>query len=216
MSLQKLIHTLKANQRDRSAFFLAVGEICVPGSSGYTLIETAYNIAKDAHREQFRDSGERYFEHPRAVALIMLNHLRIHKSEAIAGGLVHDVPEDQPKRYPITRIQTSLGNEVASRVQWGNKRRFDHIRDADERLWRYHMSLLQDAPRETAEWKLPDRLHNLCTLWHWTKAERERKIRETKTIYLPLAEKFTLLIHELEEAVWALERGRHLLPPPQK
>lgn len=198
---------------DRDRFFAYVRACTAEGSPGYRLVSDSYNVSKDAHHGQFRDSGERYFDHAKAVALIMMVYLRIREPNALAAGLTHDCPEDC-KRFPVSRIRQELGNEVAYRVDWGNKRRFDHISSKEERLRRYHMSLLFDAPREVAEWKLPDRLHNILTLWLWTPEEIARKVRETEDFYLPLAEKHGILIHELEEALAALKRGEHLLPPP--
>lgn len=209
--LEQVVALLQGKQLNRETFFAYVRQVCAEGSYGYRLIFSAYALAKDAHREQIRDSGERYFEHPRAVALIMMGHLRIRNPYAIAAALVHDCPEDCD-RYPTSRIREELGNEVAYRVDWGNKRRFDHIPSKEERLRRYHFSLLFDAPRELAEWKLPDRLHNLLTLWDESPEKIAEKVRQTEDFYLPLAEKHGILVHELEQALASLKEGKHLLP----
>lgn len=210
--LEKIVTLLRGQTLDRSFFFTRVRQVFAEGSEEYKLIYRAYDLAKDAHREQSRDGGGRYFEHPRAVALIMLSYLRIRNPYAIAAGLVHDVPEDC-SRYPISRIREQLGNEVSYRVDWGNKRRFDHLPSKEERLRRYHYSLILEAPRELAEWKLSDRLHNLLDMWEVAEDKVARKIRETEDFYLPLAEKHGILIYELEAALEALKNGQHLLQP---
>jgi hypothetical protein len=37
-------------------------------------IQWAYWLAKNAHRPFLRDGGERFFEHPRAVAVSLIEH----------------------------------------------------------------------------------------------------------------------------------------------
>jgi (p)ppGpp synthase/HD superfamily hydrolase len=215
MSLETIVRLLRSNQMNREYFFTIVGMRFPKFTPGYELIRKAYVIAKEAHREDVRISGERYFEHPRAVALIMLEYLRIGDANAIAAGLVHDVPEDHGDRWPIERLGSELNGSIAGRVQWGNKRRFDSIGSETERERRYHNSLLLDAPRELAEWKLPDGLHNLLTLWDASLEKVTERIADARVWRLPLAEKHGILIHEYEAALSALEQGQHLLPPPR-
>src|ERR1035437_10440008 len=62
-------------------------------------LELAYQFPKAAHGEQLqtRLTGERYFEHPRFAALILLDECGLNKSEdlpIICGTLLHDVLED--------------------------------------------------------------------------------------------------------------------------
>ena len=57
----------------------------------------AYKLAKYAHRDQKRKSGEPYFIHPLAVANIICDmQLDI---ETVTGGLLHDVVEDTEYTY---------------------------------------------------------------------------------------------------------------------
>ena len=58
-------------------------------SDDISLIEKAYQIAKDAHKEQVRKSGEPYIIHPLYVAIILAD-LEMDK-ETIAAGILHDV-----------------------------------------------------------------------------------------------------------------------------
>ena len=61
-------------------------------SDDISLIEKAYRVAADAHKDQKRKSGEPYIIHPLCVAIILAD-LELDK-ESIAAGLLHDVVED--------------------------------------------------------------------------------------------------------------------------
>lgn len=66
--------------------------------------EHAYLVAQAAHRGQIRESGERYFSHPRAVALILLN-IGVRDPELNQVALLHDVPEDKPEHLESAQSQ---------------------------------------------------------------------------------------------------------------
>ena len=58
-----------------------------------TRIADAYALAREAHKEQRRKSGEPYIMHPVAVAKIVAEELRLGANPIIAAFL-HDVVED--------------------------------------------------------------------------------------------------------------------------
>ena len=78
-------------------------------SDDISLIEKAYNIASEAHRDQFRRSGEPYIIHPLSVAII-LAELQLDK-ESIVAGLLHDVVEDTT--LTNEEIEKEFGSDVA-------------------------------------------------------------------------------------------------------
>ena len=56
------------------------------------LVRRAYDFAEEAHANQFRKSGDPYFCHPAAVAVI-LSDLML-DATTVAAGLLHDCVED--------------------------------------------------------------------------------------------------------------------------
>ena len=61
-------------------------------SDDISMIEKAYRMAYEAHKDQKRKSGEPYIIHPLCVAIILAD-LELDK-ETIVAGLLHDVVED--------------------------------------------------------------------------------------------------------------------------
>ena len=61
-------------------------------SNDFSMIERAYNLAKEAHKNQYRKSGEPYIIHPLEVAVI-LAELEL-DLESITAGILHDIIED--------------------------------------------------------------------------------------------------------------------------
>jgi (p)ppGpp synthase/HD superfamily hydrolase len=167
---------------------------------GKRSIENAYNTAKDAFREIERENGERYFEHLRCVALILMVYLRVRDANVIAAALLHDIIEDI-KNWSQERIATHFNQIVGELVWWVSKpsiTSFDGDKEARNRA--YHQNLTR-APRNALLIKLADRLHNLITLWGMSVEDQKRKISETQDFFLPIAENEIILIHEIEAAI---------------
>ena len=73
------------------------------------LIKAAYDLAWRAHRDQKRESGEPYIQHPLNVAL-MLTKMNL-DAETVAAAILHDVVEDTPQS--IESIEKQAGKTVA-------------------------------------------------------------------------------------------------------
>ena len=78
-------------------------------SADITMIEKAYQIGKEVHKNQFRKSGEPYIIHPLWVAIILAD-LEMDK-ETIVAGMLHDVVEDTT--MTLDEISAEFGEEVA-------------------------------------------------------------------------------------------------------
>ena len=68
------------------------------------LVQRAYRVAEEAHREQKRNSGEPYISHCLAVANILAD-LRV-PPEVIAAGLLHDTVEDTEVTLELNGLET--------------------------------------------------------------------------------------------------------------
>ena len=98
---------LKAAE-NRETFFKRISYFFPTLDPRYKLIEKAYNAAKDAFRGVFRDDNEtRYFEHIRAVTLILVDYLRVKNYEIIVAALLHDIVEDVPS-WTIERVRAEF------------------------------------------------------------------------------------------------------------
>jgi GTP diphosphokinase / guanosine-3',5'-bis(diphosphate) 3'-diphosphatase len=158
-------------------------------------IETAYVLSKYGHRDQIREDGQtRYFEHPKSVAWIAINELKITNWQTIVMALLHDVLEDSHILSPY-RVELNFGKEVVVGLRLLTKK--------PKTGYLNRLETYGDTKMITV--KLCDRLHNLRTLHGCTKAKQQRQIEETRKYYLPLAD---LLIKNLpHKEKW---RGEYL------
>ncbi|MFH1366434.1 MAG: HD domain-containing protein [Patescibacteria group bacterium] len=197
--------TFLSAAENRESFFKRISLFLVPSDPRYQAIKRAYNCAKDAFRDIYREDGDRYFEHLRAVALILIVYLRVKDHCLIVAALLHDIVEDIPS-WTIERVRDEFGDKVAFYVDLMTKPDIKDFSSKEEVDKVYH-TRFSFAPREFFLLKLSDRLHNLITLWACTPEKRARKIEETITYYLPYAEKHFILLHELEEALALLKNN---------
>ena len=155
-------------------------------SDDLSIIEKAYKVADEAHKDQKRKSGEPYIIHPLCVAII-LAELELDK-ETIAAGLLHDVVEDTV--MTSEEISKEFSPEIAILVDGVTKlTRLDLSQDKielqAENLRKMFLAMAKDI--RVILIKLADRLHNLRTLQYQTPAKQVEKSRETMDIYAPLA-----------------------------
>lgn len=215
--LSRAVSMLKRHQESPDLFNRVVRGTFAYGSPQMQIIADARLIATEAHRHDRRHSGDEYIRHPELVAVINMEYLGVTDPIEISGCLLHDVPEDHEKEWPIYRIQEKVGKEIAATVDWVNLRRFDYIGDKDEAHRRYFHNLLNEAPLRAVRIKLCDQFHNGLTPWNlksrnWV----ARKVHDLREYYIPMAKKFGILYQELVQVTEALEKGICLLPSPKK
>lgn len=157
-------------------------------SDDYSLIEKAYKLADDAHKEQKRRSGEPYIIHPLSVAII-LAEFELDK-ETIVAGILHDVVEDTV--FTLEEISEMFGAEVALLVDGVTKLTkvsysADKIEIQAENLRKMFLAMGKDI--RVILIKLADRLHNMRTMEYQSPAKQIEKSRETMDIYAPIADR---------------------------
>lgn len=155
-------------------------------SNELDIIYKAYDISREAHKEQKRNSGEPYIIHPLCVAII-LAQLEMDK-ETIVAGILHDVVEDT--RYTVEDVTELFGKEIALLVDGVTKlTKINYMADKVERqaenLRKMFLAMAKDI--RVIIIKLADRLHNMRTLEFMKPEKQKEKSRETMDIYSPIA-----------------------------
>jgi GTP pyrophosphokinase len=180
------------------------------------LIQRAYRMAEEAHKDQKRHSGEPYINHCLAVASILAD-LRV-PPEVVAAGLLHDTVEDTA--VTLKDIRRDFNETIAVLVDGVTKltnlprvsRGDQHAEspnghepvESSDNGQNYGPSPLgrkRDLVSETLRKtflamgddvrvvliKLADRLHNMRTLGFMPEHKRKRIAKETLDIFAPLA-----------------------------
>lgn len=164
------------------------------------LIRNALDVAIDAHKDQYRKSGEPYIFHPLAVAKIAAEKIGL-DSIGIASALLHDVVEDS--KYSIEDIEFRFGETIAKIVSGLtkiSKLKKDIILSIQAENFRKMLLTLNDDVRVILI-KIADRLHNMQTM-HYMPSEKQTKISsESLYIYAPIAHRIGLyeIKSELED-----------------
>ena len=175
-------------------------------SDDISMIEKAYKVAAEAHKDQKRKSGEPYIIHPLCVAIILAD-LEMDK-ETIAAGLLHDVVEDTV--MTLDELTKEFGPEVAflvdgvtklTQLNWDK----DKVEIQAENLRKMFLAMAKDI--RVILIKLADRLHNMRTLGSMLPAKQFKIAGETLYLYAPLAHRLGLfsIKTELEDLSFKYE-----------
>ncbi len=183
-------------------------------------VNLAYELAKTAHRQQTRISGERYFNHIKSVATILITEFPTISLEQVIAALLHDVVEDSP--ITMQTIENIFGSRVAYMVDAVTKKPDEYYLWPDEKDMYYALSgseqkeflkskkasikqrrtdhyfgHMADLDTETLQVKFADRIHNLRDLTHCTVSKIKDQLTETETYILPIAYNKNIVAYNL-------------------
>jgi len=163
-----------------------------------TMIERAFDVARAAHGDQLRRSGEPYITHPIGVAEI-LSGLGL-DDVTLAAALLHDAVEDT--EVTLDQVVERFGEDVAQIVDGVTK--LDRVKfDSKEARQAANMRKMLVAMAKDLRVlviKLADRLHNMRTVAALAEGKRQRIAQETLDIYAPLAHRLGI-----QDLKWQLE-----------
>jgi len=167
-----------------------------------TLLQRAYDVAEELHREQRRKSGDPYITHPLAVATILAD-LGMDTTTLVAA-LLHDTVEDTG--YSLETLKADFGDKVGELVDGVTK--LDKVKlgtSAEAETIRKMVIAMARDPRVLVI-KLADRLHNMRTMRFLPPEKQARKARETLEVLAPLAHRLGMATvkWELEDLAFAI------------
>jgi guanosine-3',5'-bis(diphosphate) 3'-pyrophosphohydrolase len=177
-------------------------EVCEKNLRSFNpdLITKAFWFSYNAHKDNYRASGEPYFNHPYEVAMIVASEIPL-DDISVASALLHDIVEDT--NFTLEDIQAEFGEKIARIVDGLTK--ITGIFESDNRgiieAENYRKLLLAlSTDVRVILVKFADRLHNMRTLEYLPEHKRKRIAQETLEIYAPLAHRFGLA-----QIKWELE-----------
>ncbi|GHF67461.1 GTP pyrophosphokinase [Amycolatopsis bartoniae] len=167
-----------------------------------SLLQRAYDVAEELHRDQRRKSGDPYITHPLAVATI-LAELGMDTITLVAA-LLHDTVEDTG--YSVEQLAEDFGDKVAQLVDGVTK--LDKVKlgtAAEAETIRKMVIAMARDPRVLVI-KLADRLHNMRTMRFLPPEKQARKAKETLEVLAPLAHRLGMATvkWELEDLAFAI------------
>jgi guanosine-3',5'-bis(diphosphate) 3'-pyrophosphohydrolase len=166
------------------------------------LLQRAYDVAEEKHREQRRKSGDPYITHPLAVATI-LAELGMDTTTLVAA-LLHDTVEDT--EYSLERLRADFGEVVEHLVDGVTKLDKVTLGAAAEAETIRKMVIAMARDPRVLVIKLADRLHNMRTMRFLPPEKQARKARETLEVLAPLAHRLGMATvkWELEDLAFAI------------
>ncbi len=158
------------------------------------LLQTAYDMAKENHQDQYRKSGEPFIIHPLEVADILAD-MEMDQTSIVAA-LLHDILEDT--ELTLAKVKKVFGNKTANIINGVTKLDKIVFHTKEERqvenLRKMIIAMSEDV--RIILIKLADRLHNMRTLSSLGREKIKKKAMETLEIYAPIAHR--LGIHQIK------------------
>jgi (p)ppGpp synthase/HD superfamily hydrolase len=158
------------------------------------LVRRAYEVAKEQHEGQLRQSGLPFITHPFSVATIAAD-LGLDTMSIIAA-LLHDVVDDA--FMSLDEIEAQFGPEVGTLTDGLTK--LDgigfEIRGTAEAVTIRKIVFAIARDSRVLLIKLADRLHNMRDIGYLPREKQERKARETLEVYAAVAHR--LEVHQVK------------------
>ncbi len=148
-------------------------------------LREAFAFGAAMHDGQFRHSGEPYFTHPVAVAVI-LAQMQMDDATLVTA-LLHDTIEDTKASY--AEVEKRFSTEIAELVDGVTKLTNLQLTSTETKQAENFRKLFMATSRDLRVTlvKLADRLHNMRTIKSMRVDKQAQKARETMDIYAPLA-----------------------------
>jgi GTP diphosphokinase / guanosine-3',5'-bis(diphosphate) 3'-diphosphatase len=171
------------------------------------MLYKAYNFSKEAHKTQFRQSGEPYFQHLYHTALV-LAELNM-DTPTICAGFLHDILEDTNISEEV--ISNEFTPQILQFVKGVTKiGGIKFMSEQQQQAQNFRKMLLSVADDiRVIIIKFADRLHNMRTLEALPLKKRRRIALETRDVYAPLAHRLGMYRIKMEMEDLAL---KHLDP----
>ena len=163
------------------------------------MIRRAFRLSYWAHRNDWRESGEKYVSHPLRVASIVARDIGLDDT-SVAAALLHDVVEDT--ELSLGLIEDEFGATMANIIDGLTK--IEGVFTSQklgqaENVRKLMLSMASDL--RVILVKFADRLHNMRTIEALPRKKQLRKASETLNLFAPLAHRFGLfpIKSELED-----------------
>ncbi|MBB5720672.1 GTP pyrophosphokinase [Loktanella ponticola] len=153
--------------------------------SNEQLLRDAYAFGDEMHEGQFRHSGEKYFTHPVAVAVILAEQQM--DDATLVTALLHDTIEDTKASF--SEVEKRFTREIAELVDGVTKLTNLQLNSRETKQAENFRKLFMATSRDLRVTlvKLADRLHNMRTIKSMRPDKQAQKARETMEIFAPLA-----------------------------
>lgn len=148
-------------------------------------VTKAYEVAKELHKGQFRESGEEYITHPLNVAYILAD---MHADgDTVCAGLLHDTLEDT--EFTKEDISSVFNQNIANLVDGVTKLSKMNFSSKESQSLANTRKIITGLTTDVRIIiiKLADRLHNMRTLHYKTVYKQRENAMETMDIFVPLA-----------------------------
>ncbi|MCR8746838.1 HD domain-containing protein [Romboutsia lituseburensis] len=160
---------------------------CKYNCSDLEEIERAYLLSCEAHKDQYRRSGEPYVIHPLNIALI-LSQIDVDKESVIVGLLYDVITKNTP--IPIEIVESKFSREISILLNDVTNFKSADLRKVIEEYC--------DIDGRVFVIELASRLHNMRTIKHMSPNVYNEKAKETIEIFSPIAAKLNLIKLKIE------------------